>query len=348
MSSNFLEIQNVTFAASIYNKVNNVSLKIEKEGEIISLLGPSGIGKTTILRTIAGLQNLDAGKIFLKGKVISSTEYNLEPEKRNIALSFQDNSLFPHCSIIDNINFGVKRNTNSKFKYTANDLIKILKLDGLSNKFPHQISAGEAQRVSLARSLMSKPDLLLLDEPLSALDAALCEILRDELAILLREFNITAIFVTHDQDEASAIADRVAVMSDGHIVQSGTPEELYRNPNSAFVAGFVGNAMRLEGKNDGSTLRLVGGELKLPKESIGKNAFVRAESVTINENGTLTGQVENVTFLGNHYRIGIKGIMPSTLTSEYSGQNAPKIGEVVKVAIKAEDIMLLPEGVNQA
>jgi putative spermidine/putrescine transport system ATP-binding protein len=228
------------------------------------------------------------------------------------------------------------------------EVLELCQLQKFSSRSIDALSGGQRQRVALARAIAPRPRMLLLDEPLSALDAALREILRDELAILLREFNITAIFVTHDQDEAMAIADRVAVMSDGHIVQSGTPEELYRNPNSAFVAGFVGNAMRLEGKNDGSTLRLVGGELKLPKESIGKNAFVRAESVTINENGTLTGQVENVTFLGNHYRIGIKGIMPSTLTSEYSGQNAPKIGEDVKVAIKAEDIMLLPEGVNQA
>ena len=162
MSKNFLEVKDATFTASKTNKVNNVSFTIENEGEIISLLGPSGIGKTTILRTIAGLQNLQSGSITLKGKIISSNEYNLEPEKRNIALSFQDNSLFPHYNVIDNINFGSKRNQNAKFKYNTEDLIKILHLEGLSKKFPHQISAGEAKRVSLARSLMSKPDILLL------------------------------------------------------------------------------------------------------------------------------------------------------------------------------------------
>ena len=155
MSNKFLEIQNVTFSASNLNKVKNVSFTIKNEGEIVSLLGPSGIGKTTILRTIAGLQKLDEGKIFLKDNLISSINYNLEPEKRNIALSFQDNSLFPNYTILENINFGAKRNSNSKFKYSAEDLIKILKLDGLSKKYPHQISAGEAQRVSLARSLTS-------------------------------------------------------------------------------------------------------------------------------------------------------------------------------------------------
>lgn len=321
-------------------------LFVEK-GEIVSLLGPSGCGKTTLLRIIAGLESPD------KGSEIWFDDDNvtlLPVERRQVGMVFQSYALFPNMSVRANIGYGLKMQKLSKdeIETRVTEVLELCQLQKFSSRSIDALSGGQRQRVALARAIAPRPRMLLLDEPLSALDAALREILRDELAILLREFNITAIFVTHDQDEAMAIADRVAVMSDGHIVQSGTPEELYRNPNSAFVAGFVGNAMRLEGKNDGSTLRLVGGELKLPKESIGKNAFVRAESVTINANGTLTGQVENVTFLGNHYRIGIKGIMPSTLTSEYSGQNAPKIGEVVKVAIKAEDIMLLPEGVNQA
>ena len=184
----------------------------------------------------------------------------------------------------------------------------------------------------------------MLDEPLSALDAALRDALRDELAVLLREFHITAIFVTHDQDEAMAIADRVAVMSHGHVVQSGTPEELYRNPNSPFVAGFVGNAMRLDGNCDGSTLHLSGGTLSLPRDGSGHNVFVRAEDVQIDADGPMTGQVETVTFLGTHYKIGIAGIMPDVLTSIYVGQSAPKVGESVKVSIKPEALMLLPEG----
>ncbi len=139
----------------------------EKDMPHVILSGQHGIGKTTMLRTIAGLQNLQSGKITLKGKTISSKDYNLEPEKRNIALCFQDNSLFPHYNVLDNINIGAKRNKNSKFRYSDNDLIQILHLEDLKEKYPHEISAGEAQRVSLARSLMSKPDLLLLDEPFS-------------------------------------------------------------------------------------------------------------------------------------------------------------------------------------
>jgi len=248
MSSNFLEIQNVTFAASELNKINNVSFKIEKEGEIVSLLGPSGIGKTTILRTIAGLQKLEKGKIFLKGKLLSSEDNNLEPEKRNIALSFQDNSLFPHYTVINNINFGSNRNKNSKFKYTAEDLIKILRLDGLSNKYPHQISAGEAQRVSLARSLMSKPDLLLLDEPFANIDQSLKEELQFKIKKLLKEINITTIIVTHDSYEAFYMADKCGILLDKSLKQFDIPYNIHHEPNSMEVARFLNRGVFVNAK----------------------------------------------------------------------------------------------------
>jgi len=248
MSSNFLEIQNVTFAASKLNKVNKVTFAIEQEGEIICLLGPSGIGKTTILRTIAGLQNVESGKILLKGKVISSIEHNLEPEKRNIALSFQDNSLFPHFSILDNINFGSKRNNNTKFKYNAEDLIKILKLDGLSRKFPHQISAGEAQRVSLARSLMSKPDLLLLDEPFSNIDQNLKDELQFKIKKLLKDINITTIIVTHDSYEAFYMADKCGIILNQSLKQYDVPYNIHHEPNSMEVARFLNRGVFVNAK----------------------------------------------------------------------------------------------------
>ena len=155
MFNNFLEIQNTTFVASKLNKVLDFNLTIKNEGDIICLLGPSGIGKTTILRSIAGLQKIPKGLILLKGKTLSSNIEHIEPEKRNVALSFQDNSLFPHYTILDNINFGAKRNRNAKYNFVAKELIELLHLQGLENKFPHQVSAGEAQRVSLARSLKS-------------------------------------------------------------------------------------------------------------------------------------------------------------------------------------------------
>ena len=173
MPNNFFDIQNGYFSASEKNKVNNVNLSIEKQGEIISLLGPSGIGKTTILRTIAGLQKLSGGKIKLRDKILASDEIHIEPEKRNVALSFQDNSLFPNYKVIDNINFGKKRSNGNGSNIDVQEIIKLLRIEPILEKFPHQISAGEAQRVSLARSLMSKPDLLLLDEPFSNIGSIL-------------------------------------------------------------------------------------------------------------------------------------------------------------------------------
>ena len=183
MLKNFFEIQNGSFTASEKNKVNNVNLTIKDQGEIISLLGPSGIGKTTILRTIAGLQKLSKGSIILKGKTLSSYNTHIEPEDRNIALSFQDNSLFPNYSVIDNVNFGKKRLNGNGSILDTSEIVKILHLEPILEKFPHQISAGEAQRVSLARSLLSRPDLLLLDEPFSNIDQSL----KDEIQVSVKK-----------------------------------------------------------------------------------------------------------------------------------------------------------------
>ncbi len=189
MTNNFLEIDNVTFAASKKNKVNNVSLVIENEGDIVCLLGPSGIGKTTILRTIAGLNKVQSGKILLKNKIISSKDIHIEPEKRNISLSFQDNCLFPHFNVIQNIEFGAERNKKKKL-LKVDEVIKFLNLEHVKDKFPHQISSGEAQRASLARSLLSKPDLLLLDEPLSNVDQSFKEEIQVKLKQILTDLKI--------------------------------------------------------------------------------------------------------------------------------------------------------------
>ena len=176
MNKNFFEITNATFKVGGVNKVNNVSFSIEKEGDIICLLGPSGIGKTTILRSIAGLEEIETGSIKIKGKILSSNKINIEPEDRNISLSFQENSLFPHYTVEENIHLGKERkNSVKKKKISINKIIKLLNIGKILDHYPHQISAGEAQRVSLARSLASQPDLLLLDEPLSNVDQSFKE-----------------------------------------------------------------------------------------------------------------------------------------------------------------------------
>ena len=246
MPSNFFEINNATFVASDNNKVENVSLTIKEKGEIVCLLGPSGVGKTTILRTIAGLQNLKSGEIKLKNKIISSESFTLEPEKRNIAMCFQDNSLFPHFNVLENINIGSKRKNGSRFNYTDNDLIKFLHLEDIKNKYPHQISAGEAQRVSLARSLLSKPDLLLLDEPFANIDATLKEELQKKIKNILKEFDITTLIVTHDSFEAFFLGDKCGILLNQSLKQFDKPYNIHHEPNSIEVAKFLNRGVFIE------------------------------------------------------------------------------------------------------
>ena len=269
MSENFLEIQNGNFTASEKNKVNNVNLIIKEQGEIISLLGPSGIGKTTILRTIAGLQKLSKGKIILKGKTISSEEIHVEPEERNVALSFQDNSLFPNYKVIDNINFGKKRKNGNSASVEAEEIIKILHIEAILDKFPHQISAGEAQRVSLARSLVSKPDLLLLDEPFSNIDQSLKEEIQVSVKKLLKRIKLTTIIVTHDSYEAFYLGTKCAIILDGQIKQFDDPYNVYHFPNSVEVVNFLNRGILIPAK--------VTGENSLENEDLGtiKGNFIK-------------------------------------------------------------------------
>ena len=238
MANNFFEIENVSFVAGGKNKVNNVSLKIENEGEIICLLGPSGIGKTTILRTIAGLEKIKKGKINLKGRTISSENIHIEPENRNIALSFQENSLFPHYNIEKNINLGSDRVKDDK-KIQTKEVINFLNLNKILNKFPHEISAGEAQRASLARSLVSQPDLLMLDEPLSNVDQSFKEEIQVELKQILTNSKITTIIVTHDSYEAFYLGSKCGIILDGELKQYDDPYNVYHLPNSVEVVNFL-------------------------------------------------------------------------------------------------------------
>ena len=238
MNKKFLEIKNVDFEVAGKTKVKNVSFSIENEGDITCLLGPSGIGKTTILRTIAGLEKINKGKIDLKGRTISSESINIEPENRNIALSFQENSLFPHYNIEKNINLGSDRVKDDK-KIQTKEVINFLNLNKILNKFPHEISAGEAQRASLARSLVSQPDLLMLDEPLSNVDQSFKEEIQVELKQLLKNSKITTIIVTHDSYEAFYLGSKCGIILDGELKQYDNPYNVYHLPNSVEVVNFL-------------------------------------------------------------------------------------------------------------
>jgi len=251
MSENFLEINNVTFTASDKNKVSNVSLNIENEGDIICLLGPSGIGKTTILRTIAGLEKIQAGSIVLKNQIISSKDIHIEPEKRNISLSFQDNCLFPHYNVIQNIEFGASRNAKKKKDLSIEEVVKFLHLEHVVNKFPHEISSGEAQRASLARSLLSKPDLLLLDEPLSNIDQSFKEEIQVKLKKILNELKITTIIVTHDSYEAFYLGSKCGIILNSQLRQYDDPYNVYHFPNSVEVVNFLNRGILIPAKVTG-------------------------------------------------------------------------------------------------
>tara|TARA_Y100001970_G_scaffold157491_2_gene192656 strand:- start:2721 stop:3779 length:1059 start_codon:yes stop_codon:yes gene_type:complete len=350
MSSNFLEIDNATFAASKKNKVNDVSLTIKKEGEIVCLLGPSGIGKTTILRTIAGLQNLQSGKIKLKGKTISSENYNLEPEKRNIALCFQDNSLFPHYNVIDNINIGVKRNKNLKFRYSDNDLIKILHLEELKEKYPHEISAGEAQRVSLARSLMSKPDLLLLDEPFSNIDQSLKDELQKRIKDLLKELNITTIVVTHDSYEAFYLGDKCGIILNQSLKQFDIPYNIYHYPNSIDVVKFLNRGILIDAEVTGNDtlknheLGTIKGKF-VKKQSIGSSVklLIQPEDLEHDDKSNLILEVVDRKFRGTNfiYTLKTKGnqTIPVFVHSHHEHQHKVKDKFGIKTPIFVDHLV---------
>jgi len=269
MSKNFLEIKDVTFEASKVNKVHNVSFNIEKEGDIVCLLGPSGIGKTTILRSIAGLTNIRSGEIVLKNKVISSEKVHIEPENRNISLSFQDNCLFPHYNVLKNIQFGAERNKKNQQNISTEEIIKFLNLEKIKDKFPHQISAGEAQRAALARSLVTNPDLLLLDEPLSNVDQSLKEEIQVKLKKLLTESKITTIIVTHDSYEAFYLGAKCGIILNGQLRQFDNPYNVYHFPNSVEVVKFLNRGILIPAK--------VTGEDSLENEDLGliKGNFVK-------------------------------------------------------------------------
>ena len=248
MNNNFFEIKNANFQAGGNIKVRNLSLNIENEGDIICLLGPSGIGKTTILRTIAGLEKIDSGTIKLKGKTISSKKINIEPEDRNISLSFQENSLFPHYTIEKNIYLGTKRKNKNKKKVNPKKIIKLLNISKILNKYPHQVSAGEAQRASLARSLMTQPDLLLLDEPLSNIDQSFKEEIQVQLKQILKDLKITTIIVTHDSYEAFYLGNKCGLILDSQLKQFDDPYNVYHFPNSVKVVNFLNRGILIPAK----------------------------------------------------------------------------------------------------
>jgi iron(III) transport system ATP-binding protein len=240
-----VQFRNVTKRYGNVEALRDLTLAV-RTGELLVILGPSGCGKTTALRLVAGLEVPDEGEIEIAGRVVAGTRW-VPPETRGVGMVFQDYALFPHLSVADNVAFGLRRWSRANQARRVEEVLALVGLDMLAARFPHELSGGEQQRVALARALAPQPEVLLLDEPLSNLDAELRDGMRAELRRVLKTAGTTAILVTHDQEEAFAIADRIGVLSRGRLCQVGSPEEIYHAPACRFVADFVGEAGFLQG-----------------------------------------------------------------------------------------------------
>ena len=236
---NFVELRNVTKRFGSNMVIDNINLTIP-QGQMVTLLGPSGCGKTTILRLVAGLEKPSEGQIFIDGEDVTHRSI----QQRDICMVFQSYALFPHMSLGENVGYGLKMLgvSRNEVKQRVKDALAMVDLEGFEDRYVDQISGGQQQRVALARALILKPKVLLFDEPLSNLDANLRRSMRDKIRELQKQFNITSLYVTHDQSEAFAVSDTVLVMNKGHIMQIGSPQELYRQPASRFMASFMGDA----------------------------------------------------------------------------------------------------------
>jgi putative spermidine/putrescine transport system ATP-binding protein len=316
-------------------------------GELIALLGPSGCGKTTTLRLLAGLEDADAGRITVAGSDVT----RLPASQRDMGMVFQAYSLFPHMTARQNVAFGLRLR---RVGATARDrkAMEMLDLVGLSaqaDRYPHQISGGQQQRVALARALAIQPQVLLLDEPLSALDAKVRAQLRDEIRRIQLDVGITTLFVTHDQEEALAIADRVGVMREGHLEQLAPPTDVYARPATAFVAEFVGLSNRLAGVVSGSTVTVRGRDLPLVDLSTPAGpvtALVRPEAVTLvadgsAESGPLTGTVIASTFLGATSRVTVD-LGDTTILAQLTTADAMEhpAGSRVTLTIRPDPVLV--------
>ncbi len=299
-----VEITNLSHTIGNKEILKNINFTLSKDS-ISCILGPSGSGKTSLLKLIAGLERVQNGSIKINSKEVSSKSKHLPTEKRNIGFLFQDYALFPHLTVKQNLEYPINYKTSP---HTIEDIIKLIKLPNSLNKYPHELSGGEQQRVALARSIISNPDILLLDEPFSSLDLNLREDVRDDTLHLLQKSNVSVIIVTHDPFEAMFISNQINIMdTTGKIVQSGSPAELYNNPANSYVAEFFGETNRFEGVVKNGQIITPVGKISAPKELENKNVkiHIRPRGIRLNKQPTPVN--------------GIKGtVMASKLMGSFS------------------------------
>jgi len=340
-----------------FTALKGVNLEIQP-GEFFTLLGPSGCGKTTLLRMIAGFNSIDGGAIYFDDKVIN----NLEAHKRDIGMVFQNYAIFPHLTVEKNVAYGLKAKKVPKDQITKRvaEALELVQIEKLKDRRPNELSGGQQQRVALARAFVIEPSVLLMDEPLSNLDAKLRVQMRTIIKKLQRRLGITTIYVTHDQEEALAISDRIAVMKDGNIMQVGSPDQIYKKPENNFVAGFIGVSNFIECEVDGSQKEnaqiTINGDFKMEKALkttyTGKAVVsVRPEQIFFSDVKGLPGTIEISTFLGDfiEYEILLENGKTIQL-NDYTKDNGPihADGEKVLIDFNPETISVYDEKTGEA
>jgi iron(III) transport system ATP-binding protein len=307
---NALELRNVTkkFSSTSTPAVGDISFTL-RDGEILALVGPSGCGKTTTLRLIAGLERPDSGSLHIKGRLVASREHFTPPERRGVGMVFQDHALFPHLTVFENVKFGLKGQPAEKARETTHSMLKLVGLESFGERYPHQLSGGERQRVALARALAPRPVLILMDEPFSSLDADLRREVREQVRGILKAMSATAVFVTHDQEEALFMGDRLAVFQSGRLEQVGSPEEIFHDSATRFVAEFMGDSDFLPGivKEDGiqTELGLIPQKVNLPIDSKVEIAL-RADDVNFDQTQAPNALVLARFFRGVYYQYRLR------------------------------------------
>ncbi|MCS7197597.1 MAG: ABC transporter ATP-binding protein [Candidatus Bipolaricaulota bacterium] len=345
-----IALRNITKRFGATLALENISLEVS-DGELVALVGPSGCGKTTLLRLVAGFEAPDFGDILFDGRSV----LKVPPERRGVGLVFQHYALFPHMTVFENVAYGLKFTRSSvKVEDRVHELLELVGLTGLERRMPSELSAGQQQRVALARALAPHPKVLLLDEPLSALDAKLRERLRLEIKKIQRALKITTLYVTHDQEEALAVADRIAVMSAAHIEQIGTPFEVYSLPATEFVARFIGRGNLLTGRvvrREGNKVTLSLGESMFqahcgtqlePGQWV--TALIRPEKIRLNQpaENTLRGKIIGIEFAGDTLWLYVHAAGITVVVK--SGVLDLREGDQVQLGFSASDLFLVPSG----